>query len=79
MSSDPIQFKQWTTTQDGLAKLKLESASISPDSLQEDEVLVKIHTVSLNYRDTEGMFAKIKLRVSFQQQASQAYIYCLSS
>jgi len=55
MSKETINFKQWTTTQNGLDKLKLESASISPASLKEDEVLVKIHTVSLNYRDTEGM------------------------
>lgn len=56
MSKETINFKQWTTTQNGLDKLKLESASISPASLKEDEVLVKIRTVSLNYRDTEGMF-----------------------
>ncbi|KAL6855516.1 hypothetical protein ACO1O0_006665 [Amphichorda felina] len=44
-------FKQWTTAQDGLDKLTLGDARLP--SPKDGEVLVKIHAVSLNYRDTE--------------------------
>ncbi|TKA30962.1 hypothetical protein B0A50_01930 [Salinomyces thailandicus] len=44
-------MKQWVTAQDGLDNLRLvEAETPSP---KEGEVLVKINTVSLNYRDTE--------------------------
>lgn len=46
------QIRQWTTSQDGLENLKLQTTSLPEPG--EKEVLVKIHTVSLNYRDTEG-------------------------
>ena len=46
-------FKQWTTAQDGLDKLQLGDAKLP--SPKDGEVLVKIHAVSLNYRDTEGL------------------------
>ncbi|KAF2093195.1 NAD(P)-binding protein [Rhizodiscina lignyota] len=42
---------QWESAQDGLDKLTLNEAPVP--SPGEDEVLVKISTVSLNYRDTE--------------------------
>lgn len=43
---------QWESTQNGLENISLvEGPMPSP---AEDEVLVKINTVSLNYRDTEG-------------------------
>lgn len=45
-------FKQWTTGQDGIDKLKLEEAGMP--EVNDGEVLVKIAAVSLNYRDTEG-------------------------
>lgn len=45
--------KQWTTAQDGVDKIKLSEADIP--SVNDGQVLVKIHAVSLNYRDTEGM------------------------
>jgi NADPH:quinone reductase-like Zn-dependent oxidoreductase len=45
------QMKQWLTAQDGLENLKL-SAAIVP-SPGPNEVLVKISTIALNYRDTE--------------------------
>jgi NADPH:quinone reductase-like Zn-dependent oxidoreductase len=46
------QIKQWVTAQDGLENLKTTEASMPVPG--ENEVLVEIHTVSLNYRDTEG-------------------------
>ncbi|KAJ3563535.1 hypothetical protein NPX13_g8161 [Xylaria arbuscula] len=47
-------MKQWVTNQDGLDKLRLIEVT-EPTELKEGEVLVEIHSVSLNYRDTEGM------------------------
>lgn len=48
----PQKIKQWKSGQDGLDKLYMEEADIPTPG--EDEVLVEIHSVSLNYRDTEG-------------------------
>ncbi|KAI5369509.1 Putative GroES-like superfamily, alcohol dehydrogenase-like, NAD(P)-binding domain superfamily [Septoria linicola] len=45
------QIKQWTSGLDGLDKLQLSTAAM-PEP-KEGEVLVKILSVSLNYRDTE--------------------------
>ena len=45
-------MKQWITDYTGLANLKQESVPI-PEP-QENEVLVKISAVSLNFRDVEG-------------------------
>jgi NADPH:quinone reductase-like Zn-dependent oxidoreductase len=42
----------WQTAQDGLDRLT--KSRIPMPSPGKDEVLVEIHTVSLNYRDTEG-------------------------
>lgn len=50
----PKEYKQWVTTQSGLDSLSMTTATLPEPG--EDEVLVKIRTVSLNYRDTEGMF-----------------------
>lgn len=47
------EIKQWVTGQDGLDKLTFTTAKM-PEP-KDGEVLVKIHAVSLNYRDTEGM------------------------
>lgn len=52
MASAPKTIKQWVTKQDGLENLYMEEATVSQPG--DKEVLVKIHTVSLNYRDTEG-------------------------
>jgi NADPH:quinone reductase-like Zn-dependent oxidoreductase len=49
----PQNIKQWVTGQDGLDKLRMEEVECPTPG--EDEVLVEIHSVSLNYRDTEGM------------------------
>lgn len=48
-----IEFEQWVTRQDGLHNLKLVNASIPKPG--PGEVLVKINSVALNYRDIEGM------------------------
>ncbi|KAI0855178.1 hypothetical protein F4860DRAFT_507656 [Xylaria cubensis] len=50
----PVAFmmKQWFTNQKGLDKLRLVDVP-EPSELKEGEVLVKIHSVSLNFRDTE--------------------------
>lgn len=50
--AQPSEIRQWTTSQDGLDTLKLQTAPFPEPGKK--EVLVKIHTVSLNYRDTEG-------------------------
>ena len=49
----PQKIKQWKSGQNGLDKLYMEEADIPTPG--EDEVLVEIHSVALNYRDTEGM------------------------
>lgn len=46
------QMEQWVTDQDGLENLRQQTVNV-PEPGQ-DEVLVKIDAVSLNYRDTEG-------------------------
>lgn len=48
-----VKMKQWVTKADGLDKLRLVDVP-EPSELKEGEVLVKIHSVSLNFRDTEG-------------------------
>ncbi|KAI8955695.1 oxidoreductase [Xylaria longipes] len=45
-------MKQWVTNHSGLDKLRLVDVP-EPSELKEGEVLVKIHSVSLNFRDTE--------------------------
>ncbi|KAI5200716.1 zinc-binding dehydrogenase [Aureobasidium subglaciale] len=45
------QNKQWLTNQDGVGSIHRGESTIPQPG--EKEVLVKIHTVSLNYRDTE--------------------------
>jgi NADPH:quinone reductase-like Zn-dependent oxidoreductase len=50
--TQPTQTKQWLTNQDGLDKL-YQALQASIPQPGHKEVLVKIHTVSLNYRDTE--------------------------
>ena len=48
------EIEQYVTGQDGLDKLKLVKASMPKPGA--NEVLVKIHSVALNYRDVEGIF-----------------------
>lgn len=48
----PEKMKQWTTGLDGIDKLQIGEVDVP--TAGEGEVLVKIHAVSLNYRDTEG-------------------------
>jgi len=56
-------MKQWVTNQDGLDKLRLvEAPEPKASDLKEGEVLVKIHRVSLNFRDTEGERGSIRSR-----------------
>ncbi|EED19763.1 alcohol dehydrogenase, zinc-containing, putative [Talaromyces stipitatus ATCC 10500] len=45
------EFEQWATSQDGIDKLRLIKANLPKPG--PNEVLVKIHTVALNYRDVE--------------------------
>lgn len=47
----PQRIKQWVTGQDGLDKLRMEEVDMPVPG--EDEVLVEVRAVSLNYRDTE--------------------------
>lgn len=46
------QIKQWESPQATLDDLTLKS--VDKPSPKDGEVLVKINTVALNYRDTEG-------------------------
>jgi NADPH:quinone reductase-like Zn-dependent oxidoreductase len=48
----PQKIKQWLTGQDGLDKLRMDEAECPAPG--EDEVLVEVHSVSLNYRDTDN-------------------------
>ena len=48
----PKKIKRWVTAQDGLDKMRMEEAELPAPG--EDEVIVEISAVSLNYRDTEG-------------------------
>jgi NADPH:quinone reductase-like Zn-dependent oxidoreductase len=48
----PEKMKQWTTALDGVDKLQMNEVDVP--SPGDGEVLVKIHAVSLNYRDNEG-------------------------
>lgn len=52
--------KQWTTAMDGVDKVKLEEADIPTPN--DGEVLVRIHSVSLNFRDVQGIFFSSSLR-----------------
>ena len=56
----PQKTKQWLTGQDGLDKLRMDE--VDCPSPGEDEVLVEVHAVSLNYRDTEGMLGCCSMR-----------------
>ncbi len=49
--SPPPQIKQWISSQDGLENLTLQVVDLPTPG--PSEVLVKISTVALNYRDTE--------------------------
>lgn len=47
----PQRIRRWLTGQDGLDKLRLDETDCPTPG--QDEVLVEVHAVSLNYRDTE--------------------------
>lgn len=55
------QNRQWKTRQDGLDKVFQTTSPVPKPS--DDEVLVRIKTVSLNYRDTEGESSRNKVQV----------------
>lgn len=55
-----MKIRQWLTGQDGLEKLRVEEADMPTPG--EDEVLVEVRAVSLNYRDTEGMLVSRCMR-----------------
>jgi NADPH:quinone reductase-like Zn-dependent oxidoreductase len=67
----PQKIRQWLTAEDGLDKLTVEETDCPAPG--EDEVLVEIHSVSLNYRDTEGM---TPLLVTDCQQAIPEARFC---
>lgn len=50
----PQKIKQWVTGQDGLDKLRMQEVDMPKPG--DDEVLVEVSAVSVNYRDTEGSF-----------------------
>ena len=55
----PQRIRQWLTEQNGLDKLRLDEADCPKPG--QDEVLVEVHAVSLNYRDTEGMCNHVRV------------------
>lgn len=61
MGSDG-EMMQWVTNQNGLDQLRMENAPV-PSQLKANEVLVKINSVSLNYRDTEGKIVFLHLSI----------------
>ena len=50
-----MSVKQWVSSLKGLDSLRQEEAAMPTPG--RGEVLVEVHAVSLNYRDTEGMLA----------------------
>jgi hypothetical protein len=48
----PEKTKQWTTEQNGIKNLK--QGEVDTPTPKDGQVLVKIRSVSLNYRDLEG-------------------------
>lgn len=50
----PKKMKRWVTAQDGINKLKQEE--VDTPYPKDGEVLVKIGSVSLNFRDLEGKY-----------------------
>jgi NADPH:quinone reductase-like Zn-dependent oxidoreductase len=64
----PQQIKQWVTEQTGLDNLRFEEASL-PEP-QEGQVLVKIHCVALNFRDTEVCMGEYKHHKHVEQPAA---------
>jgi NADPH-dependent curcumin reductase CurA len=54
----PKRIRQWVTGQDGLDRLRVEEVDMPTPG--EDEVLVEVRAVSLNYRDTEGVFQLVQ-------------------
>lgn len=59
----PQKVRQWLTGQDGLEKLRMADDDCPAPG--EDEVLVEVHSVSLNYRDTEGMHGLCATLIAF--------------
>ncbi|OAL06325.1 NAD(P)-binding protein [Phaeosphaeriaceae sp. SRC1lsM3a] len=59
------KIKQWVTGQDGLGKLRMEETERPTPG--QDELLVEIHSVSLNYRDTEVCMGLYNHHKSVQQ------------
>jgi len=55
-------MKQWVSQLSSISDLKQETAPIPEPG--EDEVLVKIHAVSLNFRDVEGKLSRTRLQSS---------------
>ena len=69
----PQKITQWKSGQNGLDKLYMEEADIPTPG--EDEVLVEIHSVSLNYRDTEGMLEPRAPAKIGSDSAQYAWVY----
>ncbi|KAF4985205.1 hypothetical protein FDECE_16734 [Fusarium decemcellulare] len=64
----PSKNKQWTTGQDGLDNLEFTEGEVAEP--KDGEVLVKIHAVSLNYRDTEVVMGEYTHHQSIKEASS---------
>ncbi|KAF2089780.1 alcohol dehydrogenase [Saccharata proteae CBS 121410] len=68
------QVKQWQTLQDGLEKLQQSTADMPKPG--EDEVLVEIKAVSLNYRDTEVCMGLYKHHKTMDSNKPEPIVPC---
>jgi hypothetical protein len=65
----PRKVRQWLTGQDGFDKLRLAEAECPAPG--EDEVLVEVRAVSMNYRDTEGTCSPCSTSYAFDRASGE--------
>lgn len=71
----PSSFKSWTSTLSGFDSLSLKSDNSLPTP-GPNEVLVKISTVSLNYRDTEVVMGLYNHHKTFDSAGGNHLVPC---
>lgn len=71
----PSSFKSWTSTTSGFDSLSLKSDNSIPE-VGPNEVLVKISTLSLNYRDTEVLMGLYNHHKTFDGKGGKSLVPC---